>query len=62
MVSGSRLLGFLTGTKPTFSFLSDQHPEEKPRLSTPMTLSFFYLSAMKPGFLAFFCVSSINKE
>jgi hypothetical protein len=44
-----QLVGFSDGHETYVQFLSDHHPEEKPRLSTPMTL-FFYLSAMKPGF------------
>jgi hypothetical protein len=42
-------LGFLTGTKPTFSSWAI-NIEEKAATLHPMTLSIFYLSAMKPGF------------
>jgi uncharacterized short protein YbdD (DUF466 family) len=36
-----QLVGFSDGHETYVQFLSDHHPEEKPRLSTPMTLSIF---------------------
>jgi hypothetical protein len=44
-----QLVGFSDGHETYVQFLSDQHPEEKAATLHPMTLSIFYLSAMKPG-------------
>jgi hypothetical protein len=61
MVSGSSLLGFLTGTKPR-SVLSDQHPEEKPRLSTLMTLSIFLSFSDETRIFQAFFVFRVNNN